>query len=264
MTPFRFEFLNFMFLGQAISKTMSGLLKPAWDLVGVNKVWGTILKVLFLPVMLEILPAVLQLMNYFMGMSEPTKKFIGHFVILSMIVGHALSSFSMLILTLGSLSKALASLNKAAMTRFGLLFVFIAIAYVSFTLIRYFQELTGWTGKWALRLQAALGTLLVIGGIVAAIAGHPLLGVGLAAAGVGMIGASAFPGGGQQYQYGGLVQHTGLARVHAGETVVPSGAGSGINFAPTINVNGAAGDPRVLANMISDTLYSELRRMGIR
>lgn len=96
------QFLGLMFFAMATSHAISGLLKPALDATGVFDLWGTTLTVVFLPVVLAILPALISMMTFLMNLSEPAKMVIGVMTILigiiaavtAVIIGIALAAAS--------------------------------------------------------------------------------------------------------------------------------------------------------------------------
>lgn len=81
--------------------------------------------------------------------------------------------------------------------------------------------------------------------------------VGGIAAGIANFIGGMFP----SYQMGGRVKETGLAYVHKGETVVPTG--ETLNFAPVINISAnlsGSADINSLGKQLMNVMYDELRR----
>lgn len=74
---FRFELLGVMFAGMALQRVSMGLLRPALKAAGVFDLWSSILKILFLPVALEVLDAMMGILNWVQGLSESQKKLVG-------------------------------------------------------------------------------------------------------------------------------------------------------------------------------------------
>jgi hypothetical protein len=128
---FRMEMLGVMFFGMAMSKMFSDMLRPAAKIFNIFELWSTTLSIVFLPTMAAIFPFLLKFMEFFMNLPEPTKRAIGLFTIIGLILGKILFITGVLALGLGSLfgttlPKVLA---KAALsvTRFFSLFVKIGL-----------------------------------------------------------------------------------------------------------------------------------------
>jgi len=112
MKPFRMELLSVMFLGMQMQKTFGGLLQPAMKVTGVFKIWSTILTIMFLPVALLILRAMLWLLGIVNKLSHGTKMAIGIFVLLGLVMGMALFAVGQLGLAIDGLSITFAAFAK--------------------------------------------------------------------------------------------------------------------------------------------------------
>lgn len=81
-----------------LSDTMFGLLQPAMEAAGIFEIIGVILMVLFLPIIMAVMPFLLQLMDFFINLPEPVKLLIGGLV-LFVAIGAKIISFFALLLT---------------------------------------------------------------------------------------------------------------------------------------------------------------------
>ena len=78
--PFRMELLSVMFGAQMVSGAIWGLFQPAMESMGMFELWGTMLQVLFLPILLELFPIFMSIFNFFVDLPEPIKLFLGAFL----------------------------------------------------------------------------------------------------------------------------------------------------------------------------------------
>ena len=100
---FRMEMLSVMFFGMGMQKFFSGLLKPAMESAGIFQLWSTILRILFLPIALAMLPIILNILDAVSGWSDKFKLMIGKFVIFGIVAGLALFLIGSLVLGIGGL-----------------------------------------------------------------------------------------------------------------------------------------------------------------
>ena len=113
MKVFRMELLSVMFFGMAIQKSMEGLLKPSMDAVGIFDIWGTTLKILFLPAAFLVLGFVLSLQQFLLGLPEPVQGVISGFALLLLGLGTALFIFGQVGLGISGLGMLFPSLGTA-------------------------------------------------------------------------------------------------------------------------------------------------------
>jgi len=104
MKGFRMEMLGVMFFGMMLKNTFLQLLNPVMEAYGVFDLFREMLLITFLPIMDSIFPIMLQMMEWFMNLSDPVKKAIGVFVILGIILGTILFILGSFALGLGSLA----------------------------------------------------------------------------------------------------------------------------------------------------------------
>jgi len=97
MKGFRMELLGVMFFGMGVSRMFTGLLGPAMEVFGFFDLFRVMLLVLFMPIVEMLFPLFLSIMEYFMNLSDRTKKMIGIFVL----VGIALGFFLMILGVIG-------------------------------------------------------------------------------------------------------------------------------------------------------------------
>ena len=103
---FRMEMLGVMFFGMAMARMFSSMLRPATEATGMFEIWGTVLEVVFLPVMLALLPLFLSISEALIEMGPGAQMAVGIFAILGMIVGKVLFLVGTLALGIGSLMQA--------------------------------------------------------------------------------------------------------------------------------------------------------------
>lgn len=121
MRGFRMEMLSVMFFGMAITRFFSGLIRPAFEAVGVFKLFSETLKILFLPTALEVLDKFsIPFLNAVSEMPEPLQQVAGDIALLGLALGGFLSTLGAVTLGLGGTTAALGTLK-------------LAIAAVSFT-----------------------------------------------------------------------------------------------------------------------------------
>lgn len=105
---FRMQMLSVMFAGFALQRAMSGLLRPAMQSAGVFQIIGTILQVVFLPIILLLLPYLIKVMNFFIKLPKPIKLVIGALVLIGMVLGTFLMIIGQVGLALGGLPEIFA------------------------------------------------------------------------------------------------------------------------------------------------------------
>lgn len=90
------EFLGIMFFGMMLQKVFRGLLGPAMEVFGIMELWSTMLMVLFLPVIQEMFPFFLQMIEFFMNLDSSTKLLIGNFIVFMTMLGVFIMLFGQL------------------------------------------------------------------------------------------------------------------------------------------------------------------------
>ena len=108
---FRMEMLGVMFFGMMLQRTFSQLLKPASNLVGLFELWGIMLEIVFLPIMLLLLPIIIDTVTWFIELSDKTKIAIGIFALFGLVFGTVIFLVGQLTLGIGSLILASALLG---------------------------------------------------------------------------------------------------------------------------------------------------------
>ena len=106
MRDINFEFLGVMFFGQNVAKVFGDMLKPALDLFGVMDLWSLTLKLTFLPVIEQIFPWLLKMMNAFMDMPDGIKLVIGAIAVLGFVFGSIVGTIGTLVLGIQSVAIA--------------------------------------------------------------------------------------------------------------------------------------------------------------
>jgi len=101
---FNMNMLGTMFAGMAITRVFGGLIKSQLELWGITDLFSSMWTVVFLPVMESILPIILKIVEWFMNLSETTRKNIGIFVIAAAIFGTLLTVVGSVALAIKSIS----------------------------------------------------------------------------------------------------------------------------------------------------------------
>ena len=91
MSDFRVQMLGVLFFSQAVAGAFGSLLSPAANTLGLFELLSNVLIVVFLPVLLEVLPLILELSKNFMEMDESTKLAIGKFILFGFIIAKVLA-----------------------------------------------------------------------------------------------------------------------------------------------------------------------------
>jgi len=101
---FQMQWLSLLFFGFAIQRMFSGLIKTSLDWVGVTEIMTATLGVFFLPIALQLLEILLPIFDWFMNLSDSTKKFVGWIVVAGVAIGGFLSVLGQIALGFGGLS----------------------------------------------------------------------------------------------------------------------------------------------------------------
>jgi len=100
---FRMELLSVMFFGKMVSSTLFGLLQPAAEAIGIFDLFRILLEVLFLPIMVAILPYLLDILDFFLKLDPNVQLAIGAVVLFGAAVFGILGFLAALRLGLGGL-----------------------------------------------------------------------------------------------------------------------------------------------------------------
>ena len=110
MRGFRMEMLGVMFFGMMLATFFSSLLKPAAAVYGIFDLWGSMLEIVFLPIMEALFPYFLKLIEYFMNLPEGVQLAIGAIVLIGLVLGKLLFIFGSIALGIGSVILAFGGL----------------------------------------------------------------------------------------------------------------------------------------------------------
>jgi len=121
MRGFRMELLSVMFFGIALSRVMTGLLQPTFQLAGIFDIFNETLGIGLLPIGLYLLESVLiPFMDWFLNLSEPVRfvigaiiLFIGTMALILMVVGQVLLGIGGLIIFMPVIAGAFALVSGA-------------------------------------------------------------------------------------------------------------------------------------------------------
>jgi hypothetical protein len=98
--------LGTMFAGMAIQRAAQNFLQPAAEAAGVFDILGAIFTLLFLPVVLALIPALVWVLDKISKLDEDTKMWIGSVVLFAFVLGGALAVFGQAMTFISSLSEA--------------------------------------------------------------------------------------------------------------------------------------------------------------
>jgi hypothetical protein len=112
------SFLSLLFAGQALQRATGNLLSTSMEWVGINEIISFTMGDLFLPIVLALLEPLLELMDYFMGLSDTTKLVIGGVVLFLFFLGALVAFISQAMLTLVGL-EIVAGLVKTSFFKMG-------------------------------------------------------------------------------------------------------------------------------------------------
>jgi len=174
MRGFKMEMLGVMFFGMAMANAMKQLLKPAAQATGIFEVFGATLQVVFLPIMLALLPMLLEVAQYFMGLSDNAKMVIGVIALLALAFGTVLMVLGQLFLGISSLIlfapeliaifSGIASVIGAMFSPIGLILLAFIVGFVS-----AWKENFGRIKEWTSVLWKSIGK--IFGGIIDVVKG---------------------------------------------------------------------------------------------
>ena len=131
LKPFRMELLGVMFGAQMVSSAFLNLLRPAFDLVGIFDIWGTILGVFFLPTAEMLLDWVIRFFNYVMLIPEPVRELFGNLLLVLGAFFAFIATKAAFELFLSSWVKNVQSLNAELGTLKGLAGITIGITFAA-------------------------------------------------------------------------------------------------------------------------------------
>jgi len=86
MKRFRFENLSFLFLGMQISRLFGGWVRQIADVIGITDIWQAILQTILIPVLMDLLPYLIGILNFF-NQHPIFAKAVGIFVLLAASLG---------------------------------------------------------------------------------------------------------------------------------------------------------------------------------
>lgn len=303
LRPFRMELLGVMFGAQMVSSAFIGLLKPAFETVGIFDIWGTMLSVFFLPTAEMLLDWIVRFFDFVMLLPEPVRELLGNLLLTVGAFFSFLATKAAFDLFMDSWVKHVGKLNtqmKVFAGFFGATYIIKAVMEadtaswqttlsdalfgMGFVLLATSKG-NVWTASALIVVSLAIKfrifdkfldfieqiyqTIQEIGKLTFGRARSNMLRAKAAlAAATGEYGyMDTIMRTGGPRQAGGFIPFTGLYKLHRGETVIPSE--QNLSFSPTINIMGGSGmDARAVANIIKMELNqqwaSELGRLARR
>ena len=167
---FKFELLGVLFFGMAVNRFMTGLLKPAFEVVGIFEILRDTMAIFFLPVAGKVGDRLLELSDIFTSIPEPIQEFVGWMVILLATLGAALFLFATVGLGLVSLEAAF-GITAAALGLFVLKTILISALVIGFILLmKNWEKVSG-------SLKTLIGGITIAIGLLAIAFGAPFIGV---------------------------------------------------------------------------------------
>lgn len=124
---FRMELLSTMFFGMMLSSVLMGIMQPAMQMSGLFELISTTLAILFLPIALALMDALLPILMWFIELPEPMKMMIGALVLFAGILGSALFFISSFALGIGGLIAVLGAALAPVLLILGAVAAAIAI-----------------------------------------------------------------------------------------------------------------------------------------
>jgi len=178
---FRMEMLGVMFFGMNMQKMFMGFTKPVMESYGVFELFRDMLLLTFLPTMEELFPSFLKLFEHMINLDESTKKSIGTFTVLAIILSTLIMYFGVFSLGIGSMIQVVPLLVSAFSGLFsGLIklvgglssfFAIITVIIIGFVVAwkENFGEIRAWTQfLWEGIKNIFGGAFQIIKGIVKA------------------------------------------------------------------------------------------------
>ncbi len=156
---FKFELLGVLFFGMAVSKFLSGLLKPAFDVAEVFTIMNDTLALFFLPTAIQVSDVLLSISEKLAAMPEPVQQLVGDLTFLTSGMFQLLSIIGQVGLGLASVKILTGLTGAATLLLFG---KFLLIGAVIIGLIILYKN---WT-KISDRLKVAIGATAIVLGIV--------------------------------------------------------------------------------------------------
>lgn len=170
---FRMEMLSTMFAGMQLMAVFGGIVRSMLKFTGVSTALGSAIKVVMLPVIQALTPALLKLADFLLNLPKPVRMLVGALVVLAAIFGAILFIASQFVLVLSAVSVGAAGLVAAA----GALAAGLAILVTGFVggieMVKQFGEVV-------------TGAIMIVGALLGVILGLPLA---IPAAIVAVIGA---------------------------------------------------------------------------
>ena len=111
---FRMEMLGVMFFGMAMTRMFGGLLKPAAQAMGIFDLWSETLSIIFLPTMLSLFPAIVNVTGALMNLPTSVQQVFGNIALAGIGLGTVLAVGGTLALGLGSTLTAFGEIKTMA------------------------------------------------------------------------------------------------------------------------------------------------------
>ena len=182
---FQFQWLSIMFAGMALQRTMAGLVKTAFEWVGIQDLLNATLGIVFLPIAETLLEVLLPILEWFWELPDGAKQALGGIVLFGLGIGTILSTVGQVALGLAGLKWLFGGMGVAAGTaagKAGLLFTGLkklaGIGLIAVSIGLAIDVLSR-TGE---KISGTSELLKVLGSGIAAGLGAALLGVSLPAA----------------------------------------------------------------------------------
>ena len=166
---FKAELLSVLFFGMAINRFLTGLLKPAFDIVGVFDILNFILTDLFLITGSKVADLLLAISDKFGELRDPTKEIIGDFVLLFTILSLLLFLFGIFGLGLVGIGQVFGISAGAAAIFAGGIFLLAGLIFGFIVLMKNWEKIST-------KFKIIIGAVAIVLGVLAIALGAPILG----------------------------------------------------------------------------------------
>ncbi len=158
---FQMELLGVLFFGMAVQKFLTGLLKPAFNLIGTFELLNTILGAAFLPTALKINDVLIDMALKFLDLDESTREFYGDIIALFAALFFGMMLFGMVGLGLNSLGTLFGTTGGAAALFMGKIIALSAAIIWLVHLMDNWKETSDTTKAGTIALTTAVAGLLL-------------------------------------------------------------------------------------------------------
>ncbi len=165
---FKFEMLGVLFFGMAVSRFLTGLLKPALEVTGAFEIMTFTLQDLFLPTAVGVSDVLLSIFDKISALPEPMQKLIGDMVLLNAGLFQLLSVLGQVALGLASVKIAFGLTGLATALILGKILLVIAAVEGLIILFKNWENIST-------DLKIVIGGLALVLGLIGLAIGTPFI-----------------------------------------------------------------------------------------